>query len=169
MKVTVWQSLDLALRQMTPVLVTLLAVIVARLPMHVPHLMPVMPWLALVAVFYWAVHRPALMPMPVVFAVGLFHDLLVGAPVGSGVLVLLLVHAVIAGQQRFFVSRSFPVLWSVFAVVALVAVTAHWAIGVVATGALLSPKPVVFQVLTTVAVYPLLTWVFAHVQRAVLR
>jgi len=168
-KSTVWQNLDLVARQIAPVLVTLLTVILARLPMHVPHLGPVMPWLTLVAVFYWAAHRPDLMPMPAVFGIGLFHDLLAGAPLGPGALVLLMVHALIAGQRRFFVSRSFAVLWAVFAIVALAAVTAHWALSMAATGALLTPMPVVFQVLTTVATYPLLTWVFVHVQRTVLR
>jgi rod shape-determining protein MreD len=168
-KLTVWQNLDLVARQITPVLLTLITVILARLPMHVPYLGPVMPWLTLVAVFYWAAHRPDLMPGPAVFAVGLFHDLLSGAPLGVGIIVLLLVHAAIAGQRRFFVSRSFSVLWAVFAIVALVAMALHWGLTMVATGALLSPEPVVFQVLTTIAVYPLLTWVFAHVQRTVLR
>lgn len=166
---TLWQRLDEAARQLTPLLLTLLFVMLAMMPFGVPALAPVLPWLALIAVYYWSVHRPDLMPAVAVFAVGLFHDLLAGSALGVGMLVLLLVHAVVMNQRRFFRSQSFLVIWFGFAVVGAGAMALVWLFNAVLAGQLIEASPAAFQYLTTVAAYPLLAWVFARVQRDVLR
>jgi len=168
-KSTVWQRFDLVARQITPFLLTLAVVMLALVPLHIPDFSPVMPWLALIAVYYWSVHRPDLMPAAAVFAVGLFHDLAAGTALGVGILILLLVHALIAAQRRFFISRSFLVVWVGFGFVAFGAAILLWLFNAVLAGALIDPRPALFQFLTTLAAYPPLAWLFAQVQRAVLR
>lgn len=169
MKLTVWQRLDLVGRQITPFLITLGLVILALLPLHIPDFAPVVPWLALIAVYYWSVHRPDLMPAAAVFAIGLFHDLAAGTALGVGILILLLVHVLVAAQRRFFISRSFLVVWVGFGFVALGAAILLWLFNAILAGAMIDPRPALFQFLTTVAVYPLLAWLFAQVQRGLLR
>lgn len=169
MKLTLWQQLDILARQITPFLLTLAVMIVAMVPLQLPNFSQVMPWLALVAVYYWSVHRPDLMPAVAVFAVGVFHDLAAGTFLGVGAAVLLLVHAAVVSQRRFFMSRSFLVIWFGFVVIALGAVVLAWLLNAALLEALIDPRPAMFQLLTTVAAYPLLGWVFAQVQRSVLR
>ncbi|RDD63611.1 rod shape-determining protein MreD [Ferruginivarius sediminum] len=169
MKLTVWQRLDLIARQITPTLLTLALVMVGMVPLHLPDLAPVVPWLALIAVYYWSVHRPDLMPAAAVFAVGLFHDLAAGTALGVGVLVLLLVHVAVVSQRRFFMSRSFMVIWFGFAVIALGACTLSWLLNALLAGTLVDARPAAFQFMTTVAAYPPLAWLFVQVQRSMLR
>ncbi len=169
MKASGWQRLDLIARQITPCFLTLLLVMLAMVPMRVPDLAPIMPWLAAIAVYYWAVHRPDLMPASAVFAIGLFHDLVAGTALGVGVLILLLIYLAIVGQRRFFVSRSFLVMWAGFAVIAGGACLLLWLLSTLLAGTFISPRPAMFQFLTTVAAYPLLAWLFAQVQRSLLR
>lgn len=164
-----WDQLDLGARRATPVLVTLLTVLVGRLPLYIPHADAIMPWLTLIAVFYWAAHQPGLLPMLAVFAVGVVHDILVGSTVGVGTLVLMLVYGLVSAQRRFFVSRSFFVVWIVFACVAALAVSLHWALTMAAAGAALAPEPALFRMLTTVAFYPLMSLVLVPIHRASVR
>jgi rod shape-determining protein MreD len=168
-KLTLWQRLDLVARQITPFLLTLAVVMLALVPLRIPDFAPVVPWLALIAVYYWSVHRPDLMPAVAVFAVGVFHDLAAGTALGVGVLILLLVHALVAQQRRFFISRSFLVVWIGFGIVAFGALFLLWLINAVLAGALIDPQPAVFRFLTTFAAYPPLAYLFAQVQRALQR
>jgi rod shape-determining protein MreD len=168
-KATLWQRLDLVARQIAPVLVTLALVTLTMVPYQIPDFAPVVPWLALVSVYYWAVHRPDLMPATAVFLIGLYHDLAGGTALGVGILILLLVHALLSAQRRFFISRSFFVVWAGFAIIALGASLLLWVLNAILAGALIGPRPAVFQFLTTVAAYPPFAWIFAQVQRAVLR
>lgn len=169
MKTSFWQRIDLIARQVTPVILTLVLVTLTLVPYQIPDFAPVVPWLALISVYYWSVHRPDLMPAAAVFLVGLYHDLAGGTALGVGVLILLLVHALIAAQRRFFISRSFFVVWAGFAIIALGASVLLWLLNAILAGALIGPRPAVFQFMTTVAAYPPLAWLFAQVQRAILR
>lgn len=169
MKLTLWQRLDLAARQTTPALLTILAVMVTMLPLRLPDFGPVAPWLALISVYYWSVHRPDLMPALAVFAIGLFSELAGGTPLGVSTLVLLLMHVTAASQRRFFISRSFMVVWCGFATMALGASVLVWFMNMALAGVVVSPRPLAFQFMTTVAAYPLFAWCFAQVQRLIQR
>ena len=169
MKLTLWQQLDILARQITPFILTLAVMIAAMVPLQLPNFAQVMPWLALAAVYYWSVHRPDLMPAVAVFAVGVFHDLAAGTVLGVGAAALVLVHAAVLSQRRFFMSRSFLVIWLGFVVIAAGAILLAWLLNAALLGALIDPRPALFQFLTTIAVYPLVGWLFAQVQRSVLR
>ena len=62
------------------------------------------------------------------FAVGLAQDLLTGAPVGVGALVLLLARAAVLRYRRYFINRTFPFVWSGFTLLAAGAMLAQWAL-----------------------------------------
>ena len=71
-------------------------------------------------------------------------------------------------QRRYFARASFHGLWLMFAVVGGVAIYFMWLLNCILQGAILEAGPALFQYLTTVAVYPLLAWLLARIQRAVL-
>ncbi len=66
------------------------------------------------AVYHWTIYRPDLLPPIGLFAVGLAQDLLAGAPVGVGALVLLLARAAVLRYRRYFINRTFPFVWTGF-------------------------------------------------------
>ncbi|HEX9809020.1 MAG TPA: rod shape-determining protein MreD [Alphaproteobacteria bacterium] len=167
MKPTLWQRLDTWARRLLPAGLCLAFVLLSVVPVPVPGYAAVVPMLVLAAVFFWAVHHPRLLPPAVVFAVGLVLDILSGAPMGQGAVVLLAAYGVAASQRRFFHEKSFAQVWAGFVIVALLASILAWALALVAGGPLLPPRAAVFQYLLTVAVYPLVTWVLHGVQRLV--
>ncbi len=169
MTLNIWHRLDVFIRNLTPLLFTLFLVLVSVVPLRVPGFAAVTPALSLVAVYYWAIFRPDLLPAVAVFAIGLVQDILSGMPLGVNTLVLLAAHAVVASQRRFFLGKSFLVMWWGFLMVAAMAAVATWIIVSMLYGRLLDPAPLGFQFLLTVAIFPCLTWLFIRVQQTFLR
>jgi len=169
MDFTIWQRLDTLARRMLPVAMTLVLAMAAAVPLHVPVLSAVAPAVTLISVYYWTIFRPDLMPAPAVFAIGLFQDVVSGMPLGVHALVLLLVFAVVLGQRRFFLGKSFLVMWWGFVLIAAGALGAIWMILSSLEGQILDPLPAVFEGTVTLALFPPLTWIFIRSQQALLR
>ena len=169
MKTTFWNRLDVTARQAAPITLTLLLLLVSILPMGIPGFAQIMPALAIIAVYYWTVHRPDLMPLWAVFSIGLFSDLVGGGRIGIGAFLALVVYGIVASQRRFFISRSFAVIWFGFGLVALAVAALDWSLHSALIGQVLDIRPAMFQYLTTVAAYPLVGWLFARAQRSILR
>lgn len=167
MRPGVWQRLDHWARALTPAGLTLALVVVNAVPLQVPGLTPVLPVLALIGVFHWAIYRPELLPPFAVFIAGLLQDTLAGTPIGVYVLVFLAVYGGVVFQQRFFLGKSFTIVWVGFAIVAALASVATWTLVAILYGTLIDPRPVVFQLFLTVGVYPAVAWLLMRWQNAV--
>jgi rod shape-determining protein MreD len=120
------QRLDQTGRRFLPVVTAMLLGVLAVLPIGIPQWGALAPPLMLIAVFYWSLVRPDLMPPTAAFLLGLFQDMLSGAPIGSGALVMVATQWTMRGQQRFLVNRPFLLLWSAFIPVAAGAGLIEW-------------------------------------------
>lgn len=164
-----WQRLDTWARRLLPFAVTVLLVMLSVTPLHLPGLGAVAPALSLMAVYYWAIFRPELMPAPAVFAVGLFEDVLHGLPLGVTALALLSVFGVVSSQRRFFLGKSFLVMWWGFMLVAAGVTAGMWLLLSALHGTLLAPGPAALRFALTLALFPFFTWLFIRAQRAFLQ
>jgi rod shape-determining protein MreD len=152
-----------------PFLSTLLFALVSVVPINLPGFAVVTPAFALMAVFHWTIYRPDLMPLTAVFAIGLLLDIINGTPyVGLSALALLLARTFVMSQRRFFVNRTFPVVWLGFLVLAIGNFAFLWAFVGVLRGSLLGLRPFVFQAVLTVACYPVGSYLLARAHRAFL-
>lgn len=145
---------------MVPTLVTLFCVMATVLPYGSLAGIPLAPLFPLAAIFFFVLTRPTLMTPLGLLAVGLFHDLLSGGPLGLWVLVYEIAFLVTSMQRVFFVGRAAGEAWLGFILVVVVATFTIW---IVAN--LFYPGPVPFvpiagQGMVTALVYPLLAWVF---------
>lgn len=165
MKGTVWQRLDFVARSMTPLMVSLGLVIVSVVPLRLPQASYIVPTLALMAVYYWSLHRADLLPALAIFVVGMLQDILGGGPLGVNTLIFLAVYGICVSQRRFFYGKSFLVVWWGFMVVAAGALILEWALNSAFSGTIVSPRPALYKYLITIAVYPLIAWLFARMQR----
>jgi rod shape-determining protein MreD len=169
MKPSIWRKLDTLARQLMPCAMTLAMLIAGVVPLHIPAFESVAPAMPLIAVFYWSLHRPDLMPAWAAFVLGLLQDIFAGLPLGVSACALIAVHAAVNTQRRFFVGKSFGVVWLGFTVVASAAVALSWVLTCVSCGALLAPEAALFQSLITIGVFPILSRVLLRCQLAVLR
>jgi len=140
-------------------------VLVSVTPMPIPYSVAIAPSLPLIAVYYWVVLRPELMPRAAVFAIGLIHDALTGVPLGVNALLLLLAHAILMSQRRYLVGKSFWLFWLGFVILAPAAAALNWVLMSILRGALVAPEATLFNLLMTIAVFPLLAWILFHTQR----
>lgn len=169
MRPTFWQRLDAFARNLTPVALTLVLVILNVVPTHVPGIARVLPVLPLISIFYWSIHRPHLMPAPAVFLIGLFQDGLMGAPMGLHALIFLAVQGVVLFQHKFFMGKSFFVHWLGFGLVGAGAAALSWALLSAFHVTLFAADAIVFQYVMTVAAFPLFAFIFSRWQQAFLK
>ena len=160
MKPTLGQRLDTQARRLAPFAVTLVLVLIAAVPLHVPGLARIMPLLALIGVYHWSGYRPDLMGARAVFAIGLFQDIIGGGPLGLYAAVFLFVHGAIVTQARFFVGKGFVVLWFGFAVMSAAAAAGAWIVTMLINVALVDPSALLYQYLLTLGLFPILSRLF---------
>ncbi|NQU60425.1 MAG: rod shape-determining protein MreD [Rhodospirillales bacterium] len=164
-----WQRMDLLARQLTPVMLTLVLVIINVIPLHIPGFSRVAPLLPLMAIYHWAIYRPHLLPAYAVFLIGILQDILTGTPIGVNAFVFLLAYGAVLSQKSFFLGKSFFILWLGFSLIAAVAAVISWMAISLLNVTLVEPKTVVFQYLMTLGFFPAVAWAFLRWQRAFLR
>ena len=162
MQATILQRMDLAARRFVPFGVTLILMLFAMTPTHIPGLSQVTPMFALMAVYFWSIYRPDLLGFGATFGIGVVEDLLSGTPLGSGALILLLCQRVVFHQHKFFNNKPFGLIWLAFALIAAGAFLLRWVcVGLVAPSGFTPPGQMLTSYLMTVAIYPLAGWLLA--------
>ena len=142
--------------------------LVGMVPLPLPGYAIVAAPFTLMCLFYWVIHRPDLLRPLVVFAIGLLQDLISGAPIGLTPMVLMLAYWLLITQRRFFLGRSFLMLWTGFALVAAGAAAVQWLVFAVMTASLLDAQPVLVQAVLGVALFPAVVWLLQRLHRAYL-
>ena len=165
----VLEQLERTAKQLSPFLVSVVLATVTSLPFHIPGYGQVAVNAALIAVFYWSVHRHDLFPAYAALGLGMWQDVLVGAPVGMNALLLLFVSGAVAAQRTFFVDKSFAVIWWCFSLVAVAASAASWVVASASNAIFLDPVPALFHAALTMAAFPFVAWFLARVQHTLLR
>ena len=155
--------LDARVRALVPLSTALVAVLADALPLRDAGTAGAMPLWTLCVAFFWSLYRPDLFGAGAAFATGLASDALAGLPLGLTSLVLLLVRHVVIAQQRFFVARSFPVIWCCFLLLAVAALVLRWILSCLWWGRLFAPQSLALELLLTAAVYPVATLLLAQV------
>src|SRR5271170_1785964 len=139
--------------RMLPIATTLLAAIIAILPMPVPGYAALTPAFTLMAVYHLTIYRPDLLPPIGVFGVGLAQDLLTGGPVGVGTLVLLLARAAVLRVRRYFINRTFPFVWTGFTLLGAAAMLTLWALHCLLQLTVFDLRSTMFRTVLTIAIF----------------
>ena len=126
------------------------------------------PAFTLMAVYHWTIYRPDLLPPIGVFAIGLAQDLLGGAPVGVGALVLLLARAAVLRGRRYFINRTFPFVWTGFTLLAAAAMLTLWALHCLVELTFFDLRGTMFRTVLTIAIFPVASFALGRTQRALI-
>ncbi len=169
MKSNLAYQTELSARRAVPIAVTALLSLVGMVTIPIPEYGLIAPSLPLIAIFCWTVWRPDLLPFTAVFTIGLFEDLMRGTPIGSTALVLLVAQGFVRSQQTTLYGKTFGTLWAGFAITGLLATTTMWLVMSLTMLQMLDPMPALFQLLLTLALFPLVAQFLLRLQRSVLR
>lgn len=162
-------QLDAQLRSLLPLLTGIVAVMLDAQPLPVTGFESVASFSTLCVVYFWSLYRPDLFTIPVTFATGMIYDALTGLPLGVTPIMLLLVRNLLVTQQRFFLARSFPVIWACFLLLAPVALMFRWLLVSLWWGTLFPVPPVMVELLLTLALYPLASWLLGRLHSRIPR
>jgi rod shape-determining protein MreD len=148
------RHLDAHLRSLVPFATALAAVLIDVAPVAGTGPTGLTSFSTLCVVYFWSLYRPDLFTPTAAFLTGLVYDGLAGLPLGLTSLALLLVRNLMILQQRFFVTRSFLVIWSCFLLLAPAVEAARWLLSSLWWGHLFALQPLLFELMVTMALYP---------------
>ncbi len=156
---TALHRLDQNARKLLPIMVSVLLCIVVVLPVGLPQWGVLAPPLLLISVFYWSLVRPDLMSPITAFVLGLFQDLLTGAPLGTGALIMVLTQWIMRGQQRFLAKRPFFLMWAAFAPVVTAAAVIDWLLYALFTFHAVPIIGALMRMVLGFVLFPVVAWV----------
>jgi rod shape-determining protein MreD len=160
-----WPRLESTLRQLAPLLLTLLLMGLLAVPLGLRNFGALSPLLALTAVFYWSVHAPARLGPVAVAILGLVQDILAGTPLGLHMALYLAVAFAARRQRQGLLAHSFWVLWGSFALVVAGVALLLWLLYSLAYQTMLPLTPALVQAGLTLALYPLLATLYGWLER----
>jgi rod shape-determining protein MreD len=163
------RHLDAWLRALVPFAVAIGAVLIDVLPLLGLGPWGLTPFTTLCVVYFWSMYRPDLFTAGAAFATGIVYDALAGLPLGAAALMLLLVRQMVVVQQRFFLARSFLVVWFCFLLLAPAIEIARWLLLSLWWGRLFAVEPVVLSLLLTIALYPLASVLLTRIHNGIPR
>jgi rod shape-determining protein MreD len=163
------RQLDARLRALAPLAVALAAVLLDVLPFLGLGPWGITPFSTLCVVYFWSLYRPDLFGAAAAFSTGIVYDALAGLPLGLTALILLLVRQLVVVQQRFFLARSFPVVWCCFLLLAPAVEIARWLLVSLWWGRLFALAPVLLSLLLTIALYPLASLLLTRIHNTIPR
>jgi len=143
------------IKSILPFILALLAAVLTTLSYGVSMGADATPSITLIVVFFWVSRRPALLPPLAILAIGLWHDALIGAPIGLTPMLLLAVRAAIVEQNIIIFSQSFLLGWIGFAALCSLITLLEWLVVSWVQGAFMAGSPFVVQAVLGIVVYPL--------------
>lgn len=154
-----------ALRQAAPSILLFVSVLLLVTPLRLFQGYLPTPWLPMIVIFLYAVYEPRALPASVVFAAGLFHDLLYGAGIGIWASVYLGLQYLVYSQHEYLDGRLPRVVWMAFGVAASIAVFGLYLLRSLLMKDFLPVWPLVYQLFITVLFYRLATMIFFYLRR----
>jgi rod shape-determining protein MreD len=160
------RRLEATARALLPGLGAALLMVLAAGPTGLPTLAAAV---TLPQVVFWSVFRPGAMSPPVVFLLGLLLDLLSLAPLGTGVLTLLVVHGLAVAWRRFLARQSFLFMWMVFCGFAAGASALGYGLTVGLAFDLAPVQPLLHQAVLAAGLYPVFAYLLGRLHTLMLR
>jgi rod shape-determining protein MreD len=137
-----------------PMLQVLAATMVFAVPLRFWGIGLPEPLFAMPIVFAWAVIRPSVLAPFCVVLLGLFMDLLWGAPTAFWSVCLLLGYGMVIGGRAMLQGQSRGVMWASYGVMTGLSMGSAYLITMLDVKTMPNPLPVFWQYLATVVLYP---------------
>jgi rod shape-determining protein MreD len=122
------------------------------------------PSLLVCAVFFWTVHRPDLLNQGIVLLLTLLLDATAGLPLGLTAIALFATRLLLLAPPRFLAGQSFLIIWASFCLAASILLSIRWLLASLFFAHFFAFRLVFFEILLTVAAYPLVSFLLALMQ-----
>jgi cell shape-determining protein MreD len=152
-------TLDRWGRLILPGTLLLFFVLLTLAPLRAPYLSDALPLLPALVVFQFSLATPERLPGPLLLAMGILLDLLLGgpgAPIGISALGFVLIRAAVLANRRYLVGVPFLFQWFGFCLLALGYVFLVWIFTAIWTWTAIDATPAMVQYVVVVVLYPLI-------------
>ena len=153
---------------LTPTLLGLAGVIALTLPLRLIEGQIPTPLLPLIVIYFWSIYGPDYMTSGSTFAVGLLQDILLGGTPGIWASAYLIMQFLVLSQRSYFLGRDQHVVWMGFFIAAITAGLVVWVATCMLAGGWVAVRPMLWQILVTVAFYPALAVAFSSLHERVI-
>ncbi|MEO8926448.1 MAG: hypothetical protein ABI306_04720 [Caulobacteraceae bacterium] len=130
------------------------ASLICALPLKIYGLRPPEPLFALIPAFAWGMIRPSILPPFALLALGIFLDLLWGAPLGLWPLALMAAYAPVLLARTFLSAQGIWSLWAWYAAACAAALATGVFFMTLRAGVVPNLVGVAWQFLVTAALFP---------------
>jgi rod shape-determining protein MreD len=154
-------------RLILPGVVLLFFVVLTLAPLRLPYVSDALPLLPVLVVFQFSLATPERLPGPLLLAMGILLDLLLGgpgAPVGVSALGFVLIRATVVANRRYLVGVPFLFQWIGFCLLGWGFVALVWALTALWTWTAIDPIPAMMQYAIVIVIYPLLAPLLARIR-----
>jgi len=154
-------------RAALPGAVLLFFVLLTLAPLRAPYLSDALPLLPALVVFQFSLATPERLPGPLLLAMGILLDLLLGgpgAPVGVSALGFVLIRAAVVANRRYLVGVPFLFQWLGFCLLIMGYVLLVWLFTALWTWRALDAGPALAQYVVVIVAYPLIGPLLARVR-----
>lgn len=160
--------LPVVARAITPTVLGFFGVMMLALPLRLFEGTVPTPLFPLIVIFFWSIYGPGYVPTASTFLIGLLQDLLLGSPLGVWMIVYLLAQYLVISQRDYFIGRDQHVVWLGFGIVAFSAGAVVWGLTSLLEGIWVPVLPLTWQLVATVAFYPVIAIAFSHLHQRVI-
>src|SRR6201989_1502285 len=160
-------TLDRWGRLILPGTLLLFFVLLTLAPLRAPYLSDALPLLPALVVFQFSLATPERLPGPLLLAMGILLDLLLGgpgAPVGVSARGFVLIRAAVVANRRYLVGVPFLFQWFGFCLLGLGFVLLVWIFTALWTWTAIDPTQAFVQYVVVVVLYPLLAPLLVRVR-----
>ena len=123
------------LLDMLPAFSVVLLALLTTLPVFLPDSIRLGGLLPLIGIMFWTLVRPKNMPKILVFALGIFTDIVTFSAIGVHAFSFVLLQATLKKQRRFLMGQGFWVMWAAFILLAIGLYALTWLFAFALTGA----------------------------------
>lgn len=141
-----------------PALAAAAAAVLLSIPLQIAGLRLPEPVFAAALAFAWPLIRPSILAPFAVLASGVFLDLLWGSPIGLWGFSLLAIYVGALAARSLVVGQPTPVVFAWWAGLVTAAFVSAGLLTMLGSGTLLQPWPVLWQLVATLALFPVATY-----------
>ena len=142
------ENLAASLQKLLPLLTSIILVLMSYVPLNFAAANNLRPAVGLMCVFFWMLHRPDIFNLFSVYFLGLVEDIVTSAPFGANIFACLIMYLLVSNLAVYLNGKPFVVTWY---------------------SQFLPLSMLMFNLLFTIAFYPVIGLVNAFVQNKLMK
>ena len=163
------ENLAASLQKLLPLLTSIILVLMSYVPLNFAAANNLRPAVGLMCVFFWMLHRPDVFNLFSVYFLGLVEDIVTSAPFGANIFACLIMYLLVSNLAVYLNGKPLFVTCYGFALFFLITMFSRWLLVSVYYSQFLPLSMLMFNLLFTIAFYPVIGLVNAFVQNKLMK